>query len=238
MAEPAALLLLPGLLCDEALWAHPARHLRDIATPVVADLTLDDRVEAMARRAIAGVEGRFDLVGLSMGGYVALAVMRLAPERVRRLALLDTSPRADGEAQKARRLSFIKMARTGRFRGVTPRLMPALVHPDRVDDAALSGAVMGMAERVGQEAFLRQQTAIMERPDARAQLGAITCPTLVLCGREDAVTPLALHREMAGAIPGAVLSVIEECGHLPPLERPQATTAVLRLWLEGALDRT
>jgi pimeloyl-ACP methyl ester carboxylesterase len=115
--------------------------------------------------------------------------------------------------------------------GVTPRLLPLLLHPDRLTNQALVDTVTGMAVRVGRDAFLRQQKAIIARPDGRADLTRIACPTLVLCGRQDALTPLAVHDEMAATIPGAKLVMLEDCGHLAPLERPDAVTAALRDWL-------
>lgn len=227
------LILLPGLLCDAALWEHQARHLADIADIAIAELTLDETIEAMAARVLAMVPGRFALAGLSMGGYVAMAVQRLAPGRVARLALLDTSARPDTEEQTKRRRLLMAMAQAGQFRGVTPKLLPLLVHPERVNEEALAEPVMAMAERVGLDAFLRQQRAIMGRPDARPGLGAIAVPTMVICGRQDALTPLDRSEEISAAIPGARLAVIEECGHLATMERPQAATALLRLWLTG-----
>jgi pimeloyl-ACP methyl ester carboxylesterase len=166
-----------------------------------------------------------------MGGYAALEIMRQAPERVLRLALLDTSARADTPEQRSRRRGLIELAHKGQFKGVTPRLLPMLIHPDRLQDRALTEVVMAMAERVGRDAFLRQQKAILGRPDSRPELVRITCPTLVLCGRQDGLTPLALHEEMAAAIPGASLEIVEESGHLSPLERPNAVTAAMRGWL-------
>lgn len=229
------LLLLPGLLCDAALWDHQARHLAGEGGVRVADLTRDDSIGAMAARVLAEAPPEFDLAGLSMGGYVAFEVLRRAPERVARLCLIDTAARADTEEQTARRRGLIDLARRGQFKGVTSRLLPLLLHPDRLGEAALAGAVMAMAERVGAEAFLRQQQAIMGRVDSRRSLGAIAAPTLIICGREDALTPLEKSAEMQAAIPGARLAVIEDCGHLSTMERPQAVTALMRLWREGAL---
>ena len=229
--DKTPLLLLPGLLCDGALWNHQLRYLTEVAEPRVADLTGHDSVQAMAAAVLAGAPPRFALAGLSMGGYVALELMRQAPERVLRLALLDTSARPDSAEQKGRRLGLIQLASAGRFRGVTPRLLPLLIHPDRQSEPELAGTIMSMAERVGQEAFTRQQTASMTRPDSRSGLFSITCPTLILGGREDALTPPELMAEIATAIPDARHVVIEECGHLPPLERPHAATAFLRDWL-------
>jgi len=225
------LVLLPGLLCDHALWRPVTDALAAEAAGVVADLTLDDSFPAMAGRVLAWAPPRFALAGLSMGGYVAQEIMRQAPERVTRLALLDTTARADTEEQTARRRGLIELSRQGKFKGVTPRLLPLLIHPDRLGDEALVAVVTGMAERVGPDAFLRQQTAIMGRPEGIADLGRIACPTLVLCGRQDALTPLARHEEIVAHVPGARLVVIEECGHLSTLERPRETVAAFRDWL-------
>ena len=228
--EPLA--LLPGLLCDGALWRPQIEGLSDIAACRVADFTTQDSIAAMAESVLALMpEERFSLAGLSMGGYVALEVMRQAPQRVRRLALLDSRATPDTPEETRRRRGLIELAEKGRFKGVTPRLLPLLIHEARQEDAALTGAVLGMAERVGKTAFIRQQRAIVGRPDSRADLAAIACPTLVLCGRQDALTPLARHEEMAAAIPDADLVVIEDCGHLSSLERPDQVTAALRAWL-------
>lgn len=231
MTEKIPLILLPGLLTDASLWRHQTETLSDIAAMSVADLTGDDQLGPMASRILAAAPETFALAGLSMGGYLAFEIMRQAPERVRRLALLDTSPLADSVEQTARRRGLIDLARTGDFKGVTQRLLPLLIHPDRIRDAALSRTIMEMAGHIGRDAFVRQQTAIMNRPDSRHDLGLIHCPTLVLCGRQDGLTPLSVHADMAAAIPHAALVVIEDCGHLAPLERPNAVSAVLRYWL-------
>ena len=231
MSAGTPLVLLPGLLCDAALWRHQMDTLADIAEITVADLTGDDRFDDMARSVLEAAPETFALAGLSMCGYVAHEIMRQAPGRVTRLALLDTSARADTPGQSERRRAFIAQTRHGDFKGVTSRLLPMLIHPDRLEDGDLTGTIMAMAEGVGREAFLRQQNAIMHRPDCRRDLGAIHCPTLVLCGRQDALTPLAGHQEMADGIPDSTLVVIEDCGHMAPLERPRAVSAVMRYWL-------
>lgn len=231
MARKTALVLLPGLLCDKALWRCQIEALRDTAEPWVADLTRDESLAAMARRVLQTAPPRFALAGLSMGGYCALEVMRQAPERVERLALLDTGARADTPEQTSRRHGLIELSEKSEFKGVTPRLLPLLVHSDRLKETNLVGAVIAMAERIGKDAFIRQQKAMMGRIDSRPSLAQITCPTLVLCGREDQLTPLALHEEMASLIAGARLDVIDHCGHLSTMERPEAVTAELRQWL-------
>ncbi len=225
------LILVPGLLCDADLWAHQTQFLADVADSAVATVSDDDTVEDMAARVLAGAPERFALAGLSMGGYVCHAIMRQAPARVRKLALLDTSARADTADQTERRRQLISMSQFGKFRGVTDRLLPLLVASAGLEDEVLTGRVKAMAGRIGADAFYRQQNAIMERPDSRDQLVDYDLPTLVACGRQDALTPVELHEEMAAAIPGARLAIVEECGHLSTMEQPQALTALLRQWL-------
>jgi len=228
---PTSLILLPGLLCDEALWAHQTDSLADITDITVADMTRDDTIEAMAGRVLADAPEIFALAGLSMGGYVAQEIMRQAPERVERLALLDTSANADTPDRKTQRKGFIAQLGLGGFQGVTGKLLPFLIHEDRLGDEDLVAVIRASAQNVGPEAFVRQQHAIMARPDVRKSLKKIACPTLVLCGRQDALTPLSGHEEMAAAIPNARLVVIENCGHLAPLERPDAVNAAMHAWL-------
>ena len=230
MPGPEPLLLLPGLLCDDALWEPVFPSVADIAAPVVADLSLDDSVHDMAARALAGAPPRFALAGLSMGGYVAFEILRQAPERVTRVAFLDTSARPDTEEQSRRRRLLMALADTGQFRGVTPRLLPQLIHPSRIG-GPLADAVMAMADRVGRDAFLRQQRAIMGRPDSRPMLPAIAIPALVAVGAEDLLTPPHLAEEIAGGIPGARLVRFAGSGHLPTMEAPAEAGAALRRWL-------
>ena len=233
MSAKTPLILLPGLLCDEALWAPQIAALSDLATCSVADLTRDDSMAAMARRVLDGAPARFALAGLSMGGYAAQEIMRQAPERVVRLALLDTSARADTPERLAQRRGFIELAHKGEFHGITPRLLPIYLHPDHLEDKAITEAVLAMAQRVGREGYLRQQEAIMGRADGREDLKRIRVPTLVLCGRDDQATPLKLHEEIAALIAGSTLAVIDRCGHLSTIEKPAEVGAAMRQWLVG-----
>ena len=226
------LILLPGLLNDAALWRHQVENLRDLAEITVADLTLDNTISAMAERVLAAAPDRFAIAGLSLGGYVAQEIVRQAPDRVERLALVDTNARADNEAQRKARQDLIKLSEIGTFKGVTPRLLPNLVHPSRLSDPAVAGVIMEMAERVGQDAFKRQQEAIMGRKDGRGDLTAVAVPTLLLAGRQDILCPPKVQEEMLAALPKGKLVYVEDCGHLAPLERPYATTSVLRYWLQ------
>lgn len=233
MKQP--LVLLPGLLCDAAMWEPQLEGLADAADFFVADLTEYETINDMAKSVLRDAPWKtFALAGLSMGGYVAQEIVRIAPERVGRLALLDTRSRPEEPAETERRHQFIKLAQTERgFTPVTTRLLPLLMHPSRVKDAALADVIRDMAERTGVEAYVRQQTAIIGRPDFRPHLAKIACPTLVLCGRQDALTPLADSEFIAGSIPGAKLVVVEECGHMSTMERPEEVNAALRNWLEG-----
>ena len=233
------LLLLPGLLCDARLWRDQIEALADIAVCHVADLTQDETLEAMAGRALAAMPERFAVAALSMGGYVAFELLRQAPERVSRLLLMDTSARADTDAQARRRRGLMAISGSGRFHGVAPRMLPNLLHPDRLGDAFLGAEVSAMAARVGRDAFLRQQAAILRRPDSRGDLPNIRMPAWVAVGAGDQVTPPALAEEIAAGIPNAQLERIEGCGHLPPMEMPERTSALMRVWLtdHDAVDR-
>lgn len=234
MPEKTPLALLPGLLCDSALWQPQIAALSDIADCWVADFTTQDSIAEMAESVLAVMPERFALAALSMGGYVALEIMARAPERVSRLALLDTRAQADDPEESRRRRGLIELAEKGQFKGVTPRLLPLFIHEDRLGDEALTGTVTRMAQHVGKDAFIRQQRAIIGRRDHRATLVTIRVPTLVLCGREDALTPLEDHTSMAAGIAGARLAVIEDCGHLATLERPEEVNRALRAWLQSA----
>jgi pimeloyl-ACP methyl ester carboxylesterase len=225
------LALLPGALCDAALWRHQIAGLADIADVRVGDLTRDDSIGAMAARALASLPPRFALAGLSLGGYVALEIMRRAPDRVTRLALLDTSARPEPSAEVESGIPA-STAEPARAAGATP-MTTLLVHPMRLGDRRLATILAAMADRVGRKAFLRQQQAILRRQDSWPDLAAIRCPTLLLCGRQDRLAPPALQQEMADAIPGARNVVIEDCGHLSPLERPEMVTKALRDWLSA-----
>lgn len=238
MAARISLVLIPGLLCDRALWTHQLAHLDDVADMSVADVAGRDSMAELARSVLAAAPDRFALAGLSMGGYVAHEIMRQAPKRVTRLALLDTSAHADTPEQHRRRRGLIELARIGRFKGVTPRLLPLLIHADRQQDEALATVVKDMAARIGKQGFFNQQRAIMGRPDSRPDLPRYALPTLVLVGRQDALTPLSASEEMAALIPRARLVIIENCGHLSTLERPEETTAALRAWLLAPADGT
>jgi pimeloyl-ACP methyl ester carboxylesterase len=227
------LLLIPGLGCTARLYTEQLPALWMFGPVTVADHRRADSMDAIAGQILADAPPRFALAGLSMGGYIALAIMRIAPERVTKLALLDTGARNDTPEASERRKASIALAREGRLEEINAMLWPVLVHKDRQNDAALKKVAGDMTLAAGAEAFARQQTAIMTRPDSRAGLPAIRCPTLVLVGDGDLLTPPALSEEMAGLIPGSRLVVVPHCGHLSTLERPEAVTQALVAWLRG-----
>jgi len=229
------LILLPGLLCDFRLWAHQAAALAPGTKVVVPDLSQDESLGAMAERVLAAAPPRFALGGLSMGGYLAMEIMRRAPDRVERLALMCTNALADPPEQRQRRQDAIALAASpAGFDQVIAAQTAVLFSARSAADPALSALFRAMALAVGPEGFARQQRAIMARPDSRPSLGTIACPTLVLCGAQDTLTPPDLHRTLAEAIPAARLEIVEDSGHLAPIEQPEPVSAALSSWLRGA----
>lgn len=226
------IVLLPGLLNDARLWQPQVDGLSDIANATVADLTGANSISALAQSVLTQAPaGKFALAGLSMGGYVALEIMRQAPERVLALALLDTYARADTPEASEGRKKLMHQAETD-FSGVLDILLPKLVHESQLNDARIVDVITAMAHSLGIKVFFSQQQAIMSRIDSRDSLEKISCPTLILCGRDDVITPVAVHEEMQAAIPDSQLVVIENCGHLSTLGQPAAVTAAMRSWLE------
>lgn len=226
------LVLVPGLACTERLFEAQIAALSGNRNIVVADHGQDDSISAIAARLLKDAPERFALAGLSMGGYVALEVMRQAPERVKRLALLDTSARPDTPEASRDRERLIALTQGGRYEDAIPATWPRVVHPDHQFDKALQEVVFGMARETGPEAYIRQQRAIMGRIDSRPLLPGIEIPTLVLVGDEDAITPPEIAREMAEMVEWASLTVIPRSGHLSTLEQPERVTHALNLWLE------
>lgn len=235
MSGPEALpiVLIPGLNCSARLYADQIPALWRFGPVTVADHRRDSSIAAIARRILANAPPRFALAGLSMGGYIAFEILRQAPGRVAKLALLDTGPGAEAPERTEQRKPLIEFARQGRFGEVTEDQFPWLVHRNRHADATLKAAVRAMNEETGPEAYIRQQQAIMARPDSRPGLKAIACPTLVLVGDDDRLTPPELSHEMAKGIPGARLVVVPDSGHLSTMEQPQAVNAALIEWLNS-----
>ncbi len=229
---PEPIVLIPGLMCTAELFAPQVEAFCEDRGVIVADHTQADTMQEIARHILASAPERFALAGQSMGVYLSLEIMAQAPERVTRLALLDSKARPDTPEQTAGRAALLAMADKGRFLEITSEvLIHRLVAPGRADDPVLHGILMGMAGDTGEAAFRRQMNAIMNRPDYRPGLASINCPTLVLTGELDVITPPDCAREMAAGIAAAELALLPGCGHLATLEAPDAVNAALAHWL-------
>lgn len=221
------IVLVPGLNCSARIYTGQIPPLWRFGPVTVANHTHGDSVAAIARDILANASAKFLLVGFSLGGYIAFEMFRQAPQRIAALALVDTSARPDAPAQTALRQQRIRQAQEGRFREVVAEQFPALVHPSRHADTALQRDYRRMADETGAELFVQHQRAIIQRADSRPDLGRIRCPTLVLVGDSDQIMPPDAAKEMAEAILGARLVVVPDCGHLAPIERPDAVCAAL-----------
>lgn len=221
--------LLPGLILDEALYEAQLEGLADIADMRVADLTALDSVEAMAAKVLADMPERFALAGLSMGGYVSFEILRQAPERVTRLALLNTKATLDPPELLKKRRGLIELAQKGKFKGMHPAFLEQWVDPSNA--GRIGEEVMAMTKRVGRDAFIRQQTAILNRPDSIPTLAAIRQPTLIVVGESDQPTPPDEALKMAAGIANAKLLRLKNCGHLSAMEKPEEVNAALRALL-------
>jgi pimeloyl-ACP methyl ester carboxylesterase len=232
-----AICLLPGLLCDATIWTHQREAFSPVADVLIPDFRAVDSISAMARIVLDSAPELFLLAGHSLGGRIALEVVRMASERVQRLALLDTGvhPRASGEETK--RQALIDIARNESMAAMCARWLPPMVYSP---NARVLPALTEMVLRSTPESFANQQRALLDRPDPRADLARIQCPTLVLCGREDQWSPVKQHEEIAAAIPHSTLVIIDNAGHMAPFEQPEAVTAALLEWsgLSNLQDQT
>lgn len=223
--------LLPGLLNTRRVFEQQIEALSDVADCVVPELWHHEMIEAMADATLAAAPSTFALGGFSMGGYVAFEILRRAADRVERLALIDTQATPDSAESTKRRRALLDQTKIGRFHGVQRTLLPQLVHRCHINDAAITQPIFDMAQEVGADGFVREQRAIIDRADSRHMLVDIDIPTVVIVGRQDQVTPLPRSEEMAADIANSRLIVLEECGHMSPLEKPAEVTAALRRWL-------
>ncbi|WP_157269813.1 alpha/beta fold hydrolase [Azohydromonas aeria] len=236
MTRPCVV-LLPGLMCDAAVWAAQCEVLAfaDCVVPSYGELS---SITGMARHVLETVPAqRFSVAGHSMGGRVALEMVRLAPQRVERLALLDTgmdpiAGGAAGEQERARRLALLQLARDKGMRTMGAEWARGMVHPARLD-SPLFQDILDMIDRHTPAIFEAQINALLARPDARSVLAGLRCPTLVACGRQDAWSPLSRHEEMHALIPGSRLVAIEDSGHMSTMEQPAAVSRALLDWMQG-----
>ena len=226
------ILFVPGLLCSAEMFEVQAAALWPLGPTTVASTLEGGSVEEAAGRILETAPPRFALAGISMGGYISFEIMRQAPERVARLALLDTTARPDTPEQTAQRRLTLEQARTGDFLSTALASLTNLLHPARRGDPALRQINERMARAVGLDGFARQLELIISRPDSRPSLSAIAVPTLVLVGDADALTPIDRAQEMAGNISGSRLVVVPECGHLSTIEQPHKVASALLDWME------
>jgi len=233
MDNSMPILLVPGLVSSSRIYGPVVPDLWRFGPVTVANHIRDGHMALIARRILAEAPPRFALAGHSMGGYIAFEIMRQAPERVARLALLNTQARPDTPEATARRRGMMARAKGGEYRAVLDELFSGFVHPSRREDASLRQLVHDMGGDVGVEGFVRQQEAIISRPDSRPILAAIRCPTLVLSGDEDNTIPNALSVEMANNLHNAKLVILPNCGHLPQVEQSEATADALAEWLKS-----
>ena len=227
------LLLVPGLTCTARLYGPQIAALWPFGPVTVADHRQDADMVAVAARILQDAPPRFALAGLSMGGYIAFAMLRQAPERIVKLALLDTSARADTAEQTEGRKTQIAIARSGRYGEIPDLAIPRYLNAKHQRDERLTAIVRQMILETGPDAFVRQLQAIMSRPDSRPLLASIRCPTLVVVGDADVATPPELNKEIADGIPGAKLVTIQDSGHLTTIEQPEAVNAALSEWLNA-----
>jgi pimeloyl-ACP methyl ester carboxylesterase len=232
MGEALPVVLVPGLNCSARLYGPQVNALWPLAPIMIANHRRDSEVATLAARTLSEAPPRFAIVGLSMGGYAALEMIRQAPDRIGKLALLDTMARQDTPETTAVHEAEIAMARSGRFGELADLLIPRM-SADHQSDEGLKTLVRQMAAETGAEAFVRQERVVMSRPDFGPLLPSIRCPTLVLVGEADARTPPELARELAAGIAGARLVVVPKCGHLSTIEQPETVNAALLEWLQS-----
>jgi pimeloyl-ACP methyl ester carboxylesterase len=226
------IVLIPGLTCDDRFWAEQRPTLARMGEVVIPRLHDERSIGTMAAVTLAAADGPLDVIGHSMGGRVALEVMRRAPERVHSLAVLDTGVHPADAGEPERRQGRIEIAEAGGMDALAADWVPAMLHPDRRGDAGLIGAISAMVASFTVGQYRGQIRALLERPDARPLLASISCPVLVACGEADEWSPLAQHEQIAAAIPGARLAVVENAGHMVAMEQPEATTRLLVEWVD------
>ena len=235
------LLLLPGIVCDHAAWDPVIATLSRFGVCQVHETGPDRTLGAMAERVLAAAPPTFALAGHSMGGRVAIEVVRRAPGRVERLALLDTGIRplaagAAGDDERAGRYALLALARRDGLRVMGRAWVRRMVHPDRLEDTSLIEAILDMIERQTPDRFEAQIEALLARPDGGPVLRSVDCPTLVLCGRQDGWSPVAQHEEIAAMTPGSRLEIIDDCGHMSTMERPAEVGSALLRWLRAPTE--
>ncbi|CAH0536656.1 alpha/beta fold hydrolase [Vibrio marisflavi] len=234
MTSSIPLLWLPGLLCDETLFAPVNGLLLERVKPICAELQALDSMAALAKDILDSAPDSFILGGLSMGGILAFEVYRQAPERVKGMILLDTNSADEKQEVTDKRNLLVAKAHSGQFSSITPdHLLPVLIHPERAADTSLTGDICQMAENIGVDKFASHAQALATRPDAQPLLSQISVPSLIICGRDDLLCPIENHLLMDEMIANSALVVIEQCGHLSTLEKPKVVADAINRWIQN-----
>lgn len=225
------LIMIPGTLCDASLFVEQQKGLSSLVDSYVASNTSSASLKKVAENILNTYSGDLTIMGLSYGGIIAFELLRQAPDRIKKLILLNTNYKKPSEQTKINQQRFIGMAYLGEFKEITSTiLIDAMLHPINAKKKALRATVLDMAINIGVDGFYNQVKAQLARPDSTSDLKKIQCPTLIITGREDIICPLELHEEMAEAIPNSTLNIIEKCGHLSTLEQPQLVNNVIINW--------
>ena len=225
------LIMIPGTLCDGSLFHHQIHALSDIAQSTIGDHSSSEHLHEVASNILDSIEGDFSVLGLSYGGIIAFELWRQAPKRIKRLILLNTTFKLPSSETRMAQQRFVNMARLGEFKEITSNnLKDVMLHPDHAAIPGLRKHVLDMALNIGKEKYYKQIKSQLERPDSTGDLPHITCPTLIITGRQDKVCTPEMHKEMAQLIPNSTLEIIENCGHLSTLEQPQKVNEVIRRW--------
>lgn len=222
---------IPGTLCDATLFKYQKSALSDIANCIDGDHSSSDKLEEVAENILSSIDGDLAVMGLSYGGIIAFEILRQAPERVKKLILLNTNYKKPSETTVANQQRFLGMSQLGEFEAITRDILTdAMLHPRHAMQQNMRTAVLQMAINIGEDKFFKQIKAQLNRPDSTPDLPKIKCPTLIITGREDKFCTPELHQEMADLIPNSTLEIIEECGHLSTLEQPEQVNTIIRNW--------
>ena len=230
MTTKTTVVLIPGLLCDDFVWARVLSALHGRIPVAVVDLSTQDSLTTMAEDTLDACPGDLFVAGHSMGARVAMEMARLAPERVKRLALLDTGIHPLKEGEREKRAEIVAFAHEHGMTALAKRWLPGMVHPDRTEDRALMAGLTAMVERMDPDLHERQIHALVTRPNASEYIASIACPTLLAVGRQDQWSPVSQHEDMLRLMPNATLTVIEDAGHFAPVEQPEAVAELLMDW--------
>lgn len=220
------LVLLPGVLSDKRVWSHQASHLADLVDCQIIPLTTNNTMQDLAQTVLEQIKGNFYLAGHSMGGWLALELARMVPERILKLCLLNTSAEPDSTEKRQNRIEMMDSVAKGGFRAIAQDIAQRYVYNRMVKEEVFS-----MFLRVGEQAFLNQEQILLTRQESQSFLSQLSIPTLIIHAKQDQVFSLAVHQELVDKIPNAKLAIIEDCGHMSPIESPQTITAFLRFWL-------